>query len=99
MDQFCLFAKNTRIFGMFVQRSALGELFATTAHIVFLAGMDRHVLAQVPLVLEPFATQLAHKPIRLIHAAATAATTITIAPKGGTENVLEKSSHEIYKPQ
>ena len=94
MDQFCLFAKNTRIFGMFVQRSALGELFATTAHIVFLAGMDRHVLAQVPLVLEPFATQLAHKPIRLIHAA-TAAAIITIAPKGGTEKVLEKSSHEI----
>jgi hypothetical protein len=58
-----LLTVNTGIFGMFVQAAGLSECFATlSTGVVPLACVDRHVLAQVPLVLEPFATQLAHKP-------------------------------------
>jgi hypothetical protein len=78
-----LFTKNARVFGMFVQRTALGEFFPASADVVPFAGVDGHVLAQIPLVLESFATQLAHKPCPLIH-------TPLAGNKAGVSIILEK---------
>ncbi len=72
---------------MFVQRTALGEFFPASANVVPFAGVDGHVLGQVPLVLEAFATQLAHKPCPLIH------TTLS-GNKPGVSKILEKLTHE-----
>jgi hypothetical protein len=68
---------------MFVQGTALGEFFPASADVVPFASVDGHVLAQVPLVLEAFATQLAHKPRPLIH-------TPLAGDKAGVSKILEK---------
>ncbi len=69
---------------MFVQGAALGEFFPASANVVPFAGVDGHVLGQVPLVLESFATQLAHKPCPLIH------TPLAAGNKSGVSKILEK---------
>jgi hypothetical protein len=69
---------------MFVQGAALGEFFPASANVVPFAGVDGHMLGQVPLVLEAFATQLAHKPCPLIH------TPLAAGNKSGASIILEK---------
>jgi len=69
-----LFTINTTVFGMFIQTAGLSKLFAAVAaNIVLLTGMDRHVLAQIPPVLESLAAHRAHKPALVPKGAGSAA--------------------------